>query len=101
MISAATHTAAVLAEGMGGDGGGLSGGTIAVIVVALAAAAGLAARSRQTHIARSRVRATSHPDAGVVLLHELPAPGAPPSLAIGIRWHPDAAGTVSLLEDDR
>jgi len=93
------HVATLLAAGMGGDDGGMSTGTIVAIVIAVVVAAGLVARSRQTHRARARVTARLSPDTGHVQLHDLPAPGAVPSIAVGVTLTGDSLGTVSISEE--
>ncbi|MDO8389996.1 MAG: hypothetical protein Q7V57_05875 [Actinomycetota bacterium] len=88
----------ILAEGMGGDSSSLSTGWIIAIVVGVVGVATLVVRSRQMHAARVRVAVHPTHDAGAVQLHDLPAPGAPRSVALGVRLTPDPAGAPTIQE---
>jgi hypothetical protein len=87
-----------IAEGaMGGGGGAPVGWIVFGIAVAAAVVATAVHHSRVTQ-ARSRVGSHVQPDPGLVTLHDLPAPGSPPSMAVGVALAADTAGTVTLVE---
>lgn len=87
-----------IAEGaMGGGGGAPVGWIVFAIAVAAAVVAAAVHHSRATQ-ARSRAGSHLHPDPGLVTLHDLPAPGSPPSMAVGVALTPDTAGAITLVE---
>lgn len=88
----------IVAEGMGGGGGGAPVGWIVFgVLAAVAVVAALVHHSRAQE-ARRRVGSHVQPDAGLVTLHDLPAPGSPPSMAVGISAVSDSAGELTLVE---
>ena len=55
-------------------------------------------RRSRLHEARRRVASQVQPDPGLVTLHDLPSPGSPPSMAVGIAVMPDTTGELTLVE---
>ena len=77
------------------------GTPVAAIVLGLLAAAALVGwvmhRSRMVQ-AQGRVGSQVHPDLGAVTLHDLPAPGSPPSVSVGVALAADPTGVQTLEE---
>ncbi len=87
----------LVAEGMGG-GGGAPVGWIVFGLVAGAVVVAMLVRRTHAHAARARVASTVQPDPGAVTLHDLPAPGSLPTMAVGVAVAHDPAGELTLLE---
>lgn len=87
----------IVAEGMGGGGGAPVGWIVFGVLAAVAVMAALVHHSRAVQ-ARGRVGSQVQPDPGLVSLHDLPAPGSPPSMAVGITTVPDSNGELTLVE---
>ena len=86
----------MLGAGDMGGGGGDNTTWIVLAVVSVAIVALLLRHRSTASKARARVSATTRPDAGVVELHDLPAPGSRSTVAIGVRVSHDA-GDVQLI----
>ena len=87
----------VVAEGMGGGGGAPVGWSVFGLLVGAAIVALLVRRTR-AHAVRARVASSVQPDPGLVTLHDLPAPGSRPTMAVGIAVAHDPVGELTLLE---
>jgi hypothetical protein len=87
----------VVAEGMGGGGGAPVGWIVFSLLVGAAVVALMVRRTR-VHAAHARVASRVQPDPGLVTLHDLPAPGSLPTMAVGVAVAHDRVGELTLLE---
>ena len=90
--------AAILSNGPMGSEGGLSTGAVVAIVAAVAAVAAGVAHNVRSKAASARVHVRTQADPGVFQLDQFPAPGAAPSVALGVRLNADPGGVQSISE---